>query len=214
MYFEYGEKEIAYLKQKDAVLGEAIDEIGMIKREIDPDLFSATINSIIGQQISISAQNTIWNRLKEKTSVTAQGILSLSLEELKSIGISYRKTEYIQGFAKLVASGELDIESLVHMEDDEVIKELSSIKGIGVWTAEMLMLFSMQRQNIFSYGDLAILRGLRMLHHHRKITRKLFEKYRRRYSPCCSVGKPVPVGNSCWRNPRYEGLRTKEKVRS
>lgn len=144
MYFEYGEKEIAYLKQKDAVLGEAIDKLGIIKREIDPDLFSATINSIIGQQISISAQNTIWNRLKEKTSITEQGILSLSLEELKSIGISYRKAEYIQGFAKLVASGELDIESLVHMEDDEVIEELSSIKGIGVWTAEMLMLFSMQ----------------------------------------------------------------------
>lgn len=187
MYFEYGEKEITYLKQKDAVLGEAIDKLGMIKRETDPDLFSATINSIIGQQISISAQNTIWNRLKEKTSVTSKGILSLSLEELKSIGISYRKAEYIQGFAKLVTSGELDIESLVHMEDDEVIKELSSIKGIGVWTAEMLMLFSMQRPNIFSYGDLAILRGLRMLHHHRKIPKKLFEKYRRRYSPYCSV---------------------------
>ena len=73
------------------------------------------------------------------------------------------------------------------MSDEDAIKELSALKGIGVWTAEMILLFCMQRPNIFSYDDLAIQRGLRMVYHHRKIDRKLFEKYRRRFSPYCSV---------------------------
>jgi DNA-3-methyladenine glycosylase II len=64
---------------------------------------------------------------------------------------------------------------------------LSKIKGIGQWTAEMILIFCLQRPNIFSYDDLAIHRGLRMLYHHRNISRKIFEKYRRRYSPYCTV---------------------------
>ena len=68
-----------------------------------------------------------------------------------------------------------------------MIRELSALKGIGVWTAEMILLFCMQRPDVFSYDDLAIQRGLRMVYHHRKIDRKLFEKYRRRFSPYCSV---------------------------
>lgn len=73
------------------------------------------------------------------------------------------------------------------MSDDEVCARLSSLKGLGVWSAEMLMLFSTQRPDILSFGDLAIQRGLRMIYHHRKIERKLFEKYRRRFSPYNSV---------------------------
>ena len=68
-----------------------------------------------------------------------------------------------------------------------MIRELSALKGIGVLTAEMILLFCMQRPDVFSYDDLAIQRGLRMVYHHRKIDRKLFEKYRRRFSPYCSV---------------------------
>ena len=81
----------------------------------------------------------------------------------------------------------MDLEALHTMSDEEVCRELSSLKGVGVWTAEMLMTFSMQRPDVFSFGDLAIHRGLRMLYHHRKIDKKLFEKYRRRYSPYGTV---------------------------
>ena len=73
------------------------------------------------------------------------------------------------------------------MDDDEVCRHLSQLSGIGTWSAEMIMLFSMQRPNILSFGDLAIQRGLRMIYHHRKIDRKLFEKYRKRFSPYCSI---------------------------
>ena len=79
------------------------------------------------------------------------------------------------------------IEGIWKKSDEEAIEELSSLKGIGVRTAEMILLFCMQRPNVLSFGDLAIQRGMRMIYHHRKIDRKLFEKYRRRLSPYCSV---------------------------
>ncbi len=73
------------------------------------------------------------------------------------------------------------------MSDEQAIKVLSSLKGVGVWTAEMLLLFCLQRPDILSFGDFAIHRGLRMVYHHRRIDRRLFEKYRRRFSPYGSV---------------------------
>ena len=72
------------------------------------------------------------------------------------------------------------------MTDNEVCAELSKLNGVGLWTAEMIMIFSMQRPNILSYGDLAILRGMRMLYHHREITKPKFKKYWKRYSPYAS----------------------------
>lgn len=169
MYFTYGEKELDFLRQKDKRLAEVIDRIGPVHRTVDTDLFSAVVHHIIGQQISTKAQATIWQRMCD------------------ALGISYKKTEYITDFAQKVLDGSFDIEAVWSMPDDEAIKALSSLNGIGVWTAEMILLFCMQRPNILSYGDLAIHRGMRMVYHHRKIDRKLFEKYRRRLSPYCSV---------------------------
>ena len=188
MHFEYGEKEISYLKSKDSVLGQAIDIIGFVKVSMDTDIFSAAANNIIGQQLSMAAQATVWNRLKDKVgTVTVDSVLKLSLKELKSIGISYKKAEYIFGFAEQISSGSFNTEALTELSDEQVIEQLSSVKGIGAWTAEMLLIFSLGRKDVLSYGDLAIHRGLRMLYHHRNVDKKLFEKYRRRYSPYGSV---------------------------
>ena len=188
MYFEYGENEITYLQNKDKKLSEVIDQIGMIEREVDTDLFSAVVHHIIGQQISTKAQTTIWQRMKETLGeVNAETILSADISNLQSLGMTFRKAEYITDFARKVHEGVFDLETVAQMSDEAAIKELASLKGIGVWTAEMILLFCLQRPDIFSYDDLAIQRGLRMVYHHRKIDRKLFEKYRRRFSPYCSV---------------------------
>ena len=188
MHFEYGEKEISYLKSKDAKLAEVIDTLGFVEREIDTDLFSAVVHHIIGQQISTKAQATIWQRMQDTLGqVNAETILSAGVSNLQALGISFRKAEYITDFARKVHTGEFDIEAVSQMSDTDAISALSSLKGIGVWTAEMILLFCMQRPDIFSYDDLAIQRGLRMVYHHRRIDRKLFEKYRRRFSPYCSV---------------------------
>lgn len=188
MYFQYGTKEIAYLTQKDQRLGQAIQKIGQVEREVDADLFSSVIHHIIGQQISTKAQATIWQRMHDALSaVDAEHILAAGTAQLQSLGMTFRKAEYITDFAQKIQSGAFDLEGIWQKSDEEAIRELSSLKGIGVWTAEMILLFCMQRPNVFSYDDLAIQRGLRMLYHHRKIDRKLFEKYRRRFTPYGSV---------------------------
>jgi len=188
MYFQYTTKETDYLSQKDKRLGEAIQKIGPIQREVDTDLFSAVVHHIIGQQISTKAQATIWQRMQETLgTVDAEHILAAGVPQLQKLGMTFRKAEYITDFAQKVQSGEFDLEGIWQKPDEEAIRELSSLKGIGVWTAEMILLFCMQRPDVFSYDDLAIQRGLRMLYHHRKIDRKLFAKYRRRFSPYCSV---------------------------
>lgn len=188
MYFMYGETEVEYLKRKDKILGEVIDKVGHIDREIDTDLFSSVVHHIIGQQISTKAQATIWQRMKSSFGdVNAAALSVASISELQSFGMTFRKAEYIQDFANKVRDKEFDLQRIALMPDADAIKELVSLKGIGVWTAEMILLFCLQRPDIFSFDDLAIQRGLRMVYRHRKIDRKLFEKYRRRFSPYCST---------------------------
>ena len=188
MFFNYGEAETDYLKQKDARLGEVINKIGHINREVDTDLFSSVVHCIIGQQISTKAQKTIWQRMKGALgTVTPNAIESASIDTLQGLGMTFRKAEYIMDFSQKVVSKEFDLTATEQMPDEDAIQALVSLKGIGVWTAEMILLFCLQRPNILSFDDLAIHRGMRMVYHHRKITRQLFEKYRRRLSPYCSV---------------------------
>ena len=188
MYFQYGEAEVSYLCKKDKKLAAVIDVVGPIEREVDSDLFSSVVHHIIGQQISTKAQATVWKRLQSDLgAVTAETILAAGEERLQKCGMTFRKAQYMTDFARRVHSGDFDLEAVWRQPDADAIAALSSLKGIGVWTAEMILLFCMQRPDVFSYDDLAIQRGLRMVYHHRKIDRKLFEKYRRRFSPYCSV---------------------------
>ena len=188
VYFTYGEAELGYLRKKDKRLRQVIDRVGHIDHPVDTDLFSSVIHHIIGQQISMKAQATIWQRMQEALGeVNAETILAAGVPKLQALGMTFRKAEYITDFAGKVHTGAFDLDAVAHMSDEDAIRALSTLKGIGVWTAEMILLFCLQRPDIFSYDDLAIQRGLRMVYHHRKIDRKLFEKYRRRFSPYCSV---------------------------
>ena len=188
MYFDYGEAELSYLRQKDKRLCAVIDRIGHIDRAVDTDLFSSVVHHIVGQQISTKAQATVWGRMQDALGeVNAETILAAGVPKLQSLGMTFRMAEYITDFAEKVHTGAFDLDAVEHMSDEDAIRALSALKGIGVWTAEMILLFCMQRPDIFSYDDLAIQRGLRMVYHHRKIDRKLFEKYRRRFHPYCSV---------------------------
>ena len=187
-YFKYGKKELEWLKSRDPALGAAIGRIGHIRRAVNPDLFSALINSIVGQQISSKAQKTVWGRIEERFKpMTAETIGSVATEELQACGISMKKAQYIKGIADAVIDGSLDMAALYKLTDEEICKRLVQIKGIGIWTAEMLMIFSMQRKDILSWGDLAIQRGLRVLYKREDISRELFDKYKQRYSPYASV---------------------------
>ena len=187
-YFEYGDEAVAYLKAKDPQLAAAIDAVGHVYREVDDDLFSAMVHHRVGQQVSTAAQRTIWARMQQVYGrVTPEAIGAASEAELQAFGMTFRKAGYIKGFAAAVESGELDLAAIEAMSDAEAIATLRALPGIGTWTAEMLLLFCLQRPDVLSFDDLAIHRGMRMVYHHRKVTRAMFEKYRRRYSPYGSV---------------------------
>ena len=184
MEFIYGEQELEHLRKKDKRLAEAIDRIGHIHRPVDTDLFTSVIHQIVGQQISSAAQRTVWKRFCEAVGeITPENVCAKSEEDLKSLGMTYRKAGYILDFAQKVKSGEFDIAALEEMDDEGVKKTLCALRGIGVWTAEMLMIFCMQRPDIVSYGDLAILRGMRMLYRKKEIDRTTFDRYCKRYRP-------------------------------
>lgn len=188
MNFSYTNRETDYLKSRCKRMVEVIESVGHINRKADDDLFSSVVHHIIGQQISTRAQQTIWQRMQDSLGeVTAETIDSRSVEQLQSLGMTFRKAEYIKDFCRKVLSGEFDLKAVETMSDEDAIAALTSLKGIGVWTAEMILLFCLQRPDVLSYGDLAIQRGLRMVYHHRDITPQLFGRYRHRFSPCGSV---------------------------
>lgn len=188
LYFIYGKTEIDHLKSRDKKLAAAIDYIGPIQREVYPELFPALVKSVVGQQISTKAQATIWRRMQERLGpITPMNLASINAETLQGCGISMRKATYILEMTRAIQQGHIDLDALPTMSDEDVCAQLTQLKGIGIWTAEMLLIFSLQRPDIVSFGDLAIHRGMRILYRHRKITPELFAKYKRRYSPYGTV---------------------------
>jgi len=186
--FVYGTAEIEYLKSRDEHLGKAIDRIGPIARSVIPDLFTALVSSIVHQQISNKAAATVWGRMVERFSQILPDTMDAApIEEIQQCGMSMRKAGYIKNIAAAVNSGNLNLAELQHHSDNQVIEQLSSQPGIGVWTAEMLMIFSMQRPDIVSWHDLAIRRGMSMLYGLDGLTRNQFDTYRGLYSPYGSV---------------------------
>lgn len=187
-FFEYGAKEITYLKKVDKIFGAAIERIGKIDRVIIPDLFSALIYAIIGQQISLKAARTVWERMQERFGeICPQNIAKLEVEEIKGCGMTTKKAGYIKGIAEKTTSGEFVFSELYNMSDNDVIKKLSSLNGIGTWTAEMLLINSMERPDVISWGDIAIRRGICKLYGLDGLMKEQFEQYKARYSPYGSV---------------------------
>ena len=186
-YFEYGDKEINYLRKKDKKLCAAIDRIGMITREINPDIFSALVQSIVGQQISSKAAVTVRDKLSGLCGLKAETLHKLTAEEIQACGMSMRKAEYIRGVADAAVNKTVDFETLKDRTNQEIIEVLTKLKGVGVWTAEMLLIFSLTRPDVVSYGDLAIRRGMMELYSHKELPKERFLRYAKRYSPYGSV---------------------------
>ena len=187
-YFTYTKSQVDALQKADPLLGVAIEKIGLIRRVVIPDLFSALVNAIVGQQISPKAQETVWERVVELLpKMTPQAVLDIAPEALQKCGMSGRKVSYIRSAAEQICSGAFDIEQLEHCSDQEVCIRLSSLPGIGIWTAEMLLLFSLQRADVFSAGDAGIRKGLCRLHDLANVDDATFAHYKALYSPNGSV---------------------------
>ena len=186
--FPYGNTETDYLTRRDPRLGRAIDAIGPIARPVCPDLFGALCDSIIGQQISNRAAATVSARFRTLLGeVTPTRVLEADPTALRGCGLSSRKVGYILSGAEAVQDGTLDIASLGDLSDAEVVRKLTALPGVGVWTAEMLMIFSLCRPDVLSYDDLIVRRSLMRLHSLPEIDRKRFAAFREMYSPFGSV---------------------------
>ena len=186
-YFEYGETEMNHLIKRDKKLGAVITRVGKINRLVNTDVFSSLVESIIGQQISAKAADTVCRKLRGLCGTDAGKLSVMSVGEIQSCGMSMRKAGYVKGVADAAASNAVNFEALRDMSDGDVIKALTNLKGVGVWTAEMLLIFSLLRPDIVSYGDLAIRRSIMRLYNLKELSADRFDRYKKRYSPYGSV---------------------------
>jgi len=186
--FSYGEEELKYLSKKDKKLKKFIEEVGFIERKINSDVFAALIESIIGQQISNKAYATVSERFYDLCGkITPKNVYALDDAEIQKCGMSLRKVGYIKNAAECGVNKTIDFKKLKNLTDEEIIKKLIEIKGVGQWTAEMLLIFSLERKDVLSFGDLQIKNGLKKLHDIDKLDKKTFEHYKNLYSPYGSI---------------------------
>lgn len=183
--FDYGDTELNYLKKRDKRLAVAIDKIGYLEQTINDNCFEVMLETIIIQQISLKAADVIWHRFQATfgDQLTPETILQTPMDILRGLGVSAQKAGYMQNCAQAILSGALNPEQLRLASDEQVTTELLKIKGVGKWTAEMVLIFSLGRKDILSYGDLTIIRGLQRLYHTKAISKADFAKYQKRYHP-------------------------------
>jgi DNA-3-methyladenine glycosylase II len=151
--------------QKDPQLAGVIDIVGKYELKKRNRHFAVLVESIISQQLATSAADAIFKRFKGlyPKFPTASDILATKKSKLRTVGLSGMKIEYLRDLAKHVEEGKLNMRTISRMSDEDVIIHLTQVKGIGRWTAEMFLIFSLGRQDIFPVGDLALRKGVQML---------------------------------------------------
>ena len=157
----------AYLSDIDPIMAGAITRVGPCLLEPNPNVFEALVDAIISQQISVRAADAIMARLRATlpieagASITPQALLPLEYDALRAAGLSTPKARYIRDLTERVSSGQLNLEGLGELDDERVIEELIVVKGIGRWTAEMILIFSLGRPDVLPVDDLGLLEGVR-----------------------------------------------------
>jgi len=157
----------AYLRDIDLIMANAIERVGPCTLIPNPQLFETLVDAIISQQISVKAADAIMKRLRiaihaeEDGTITPDALMPLEEDTLRAVGLSPQKMRYIRDLTERVANGELDLERLSELDDETVITELVKVKGIGRWTAEMMLIFSLGRPDVLPVDDLGFLEGVR-----------------------------------------------------
>lgn len=177
---------------KDPILKKLHKQYGPHKFEDRSELlYEELIESIIGQQLSGKAADTIFKRFlalyKNSKFPRPEELLKTDIEKLRSAGVSYGKASYIKNIAQAFKNKDLDIEKLRQMTDEEIKKELTKIKGVGNWTAEMILIFTFKREDVFSLGDAGIRRAIKNLYNIEKgkDILKLAESWKPKRSYAC-----------------------------
>jgi DNA-3-methyladenine glycosylase II len=161
------ESAFDHLSNSDKVMSRLVKEHGPLseserRRGRPHDAYGALVRSIVGQQLSTKAARTIYERLTDQFgghTPTPRQLLDADPEEVRSAGLSRPKVGYLRDLAEHVEDGELDLEHLAELPDDDVIEQLTAVKGLGVWTAHMFLIFHLGRPDVLPVGDLGIRRG-------------------------------------------------------
>lgn len=181
------------LKRNDPILAEVITQLGPCQLKRRGGTFELIARSILSQQISVAAARTIRRRLEgllPGRRITADGYAALSEEQLAGIGVSRQKRGYLGDLCRKVQTGEVNFRRLARLDDDRVIAELTQVKGIGVWTAQMFLLAGLGRPDVFAPDDLGLQNAMRRLYGEHLQTKDDFLQIAAVWQPCRSV--------ACW----------------
>jgi 3-methyladenine DNA glycosylase/8-oxoguanine DNA glycosylase len=196
-------KAVKHLKKSDPVLRAIIERVGVCRMEFGEPEFCSLAESIVYQRLNGTAAATIFGRFVALAGepLTPEGILKLSDEQLRSVGLSKQKSAYLKDLAAKTASGLLDFVRLPELSDDEVIQHLTQVKGIGEWTAHMFLMFSLRRPNVLPTGDYGVQVAMKKHYKKRKLPKpKDMQKIARAWEPYRSV--------ACWYMWRSLDIKT------
>jgi DNA-3-methyladenine glycosylase II len=196
-------KAINHLKKCDPVLRGIIERVGPFRMEYGVPQFSSVAEAIVYQQLNGKAAETIFKRFAALAGepLTPEGILKLSGEQLRGVGLSKQESACLKDLAQKTAEGILDFSKLPELPDEEVIEHLTQVKGIGVWTAHMFLIFSLRRLNVLPTGDYGVQMALKRHYRKRKLPKpKDMEKIARAWEPYRSV--------ACWYMWRSLDIKT------
>ena len=184
---------VRHLKKADPVLCAIIERIGPYRIEYDEPRFHSLAEAIVYQQLNGRAAFTIFKRLTDLAGdpLTPEGILKLTEAQMRGAGLSKQKLTYLRDLAEKAHSGQVDFARLPDLPDEEVIKQLTQIKGIGVWTAHMFLMFALRRPNVLPTGDYGVQMAIRKHYRKRKLPKPNdMEKIAKSWEPYRSV--------ACW----------------
>ncbi len=186
-------KAVLHLSQSDPVMRAIIERVGPCRMEYGDPEFHSLAEAIIYQQLNGKAAVTIFKRFAALAGepLTPEGILKLSEEQLRSVGLSKQKSSYLRDLAAKTHEGKLDFGRLPKLSDDEVIEHLTQVKGIGVWTAHMFLMFALRRPNVLPTGDFGVRMAMKKYYKKRKLPKPAqMEKIAKAWEPYRSV--------ACW----------------
>jgi DNA-3-methyladenine glycosylase II len=196
-------KAVNHLKKSDPVLRAIIERVGPCRMEFGPAEFSSLAEAIVYQQLNGKAAVTIFRRFADLAGdpLTPEGILKLSDEQLRGVGLSKQKSAYLKDLATKTAGGLLDFVKLPALSDEEVIQHLTQVKGIGVWTAHMFLIFSLRRPDVLPTGDYGVQMAMKKHYKKRKLPKpKDMEKIAKVWAPYRSI--------ACWYMWRSLDIKT------
>ena len=185
----YWAEACAHLARKDRVMKKLIPQFGDAILESRGDAFVTLARSIVGQQISVKAAQSVWDRFATLSrKLTPAGVLKLKVDDMRAAGLSTRKVEYLVDLALHFDSGAVHVKDWQDMDDEAIIAELVAIRGIGRWTAEMFLIFHLMRPNVLPLDDVGLINGVsRSYFSGEPVSRSDLREVAQAWQPYCTV---------------------------